>query len=607
MDITTVNNAVADAAAGLPSGWTQFVSNNIGSAAGQQAIVQAAANFGITNPSTIASLVNQATGMSVTPAQVQAVAAPTPTPTPTPTPAPSGTSLSNISTPQFVASPASGAVGTSYGQAAPSQVSTAQQANPELSSSLLNGTAAVNYDADTGTYNLINTQTGAPIAGNYQVQVGTNGVGINIPSGNGMIQVAVQPNENGTIPPVTPANVLNVGVNAGAGGFAGGVNTLANAAAPGIALLAGANLLGAVGATDVAGTDLLGQSVGAGAIGSGTADTAIGALGSTAAGNAIAGTDLLGQSVGSGAIGAGTADTAISGLGTAGAGTLIGGGTIGAAGTGTTLADVGAGTAAGTAAGTTAGTAGSTAAGTAAGAGAGAAGGAAGGAASGAAAGAAGGLTAAQIAAGATIGGSLLSQNILNNANTQAGATQAAAGNNALNTIGNFYSQYAAAQQPFQNLGTPAAQDITNNLPYFQNQFNNQDLNAQLAPNYQFQLQQGLGQAQNAANVGGGLLSGNTLQGLNTYAQNYAQGAYQNAFTNYQNQRNNIYNNLAGVAGIGQTSLNQLGSVGANLANTYGNITTGLAASQAGVTTANAQNQANTLQTIAKTAPLLLS
>jgi len=48
-------------------------------------------------------LVNQATGMNVTAAQVQSVAAPAPTPAPTPAPAPaasSGTSLANIAAPQ---------------------------------------------------------------------------------------------------------------------------------------------------------------------------------------------------------------------------------------------------------------------------------------------------------------------------------------------------------------------------------------------------------------------------------------------------------------------------------------------------------------------------
>jgi hypothetical protein len=243
------------------------------------------------------------------------------------------------------------------------------------------------------------------------------------------------------------------------------------------------------------------------------------------------------------------------------------------------------------------------------------------------AAAAAGGLTAGQIAAGATIGGTLLANSITNAGNTNAANAQATAASSANNALQSFYDTYKQQQQPYQQTGANAANtlsslgsgpyktyDANGNVTgsatgsgYLTNQFNNTDLNAQLAPNYAFQLQQGQNANRNAANMGGGLLSGNTLQGLNTYSQNYAQGAYQNAFNNYQTQRQNIYSNLAGQAGMGQTALNQFGSVGANLANTYGNITTGLAASQAGVTVANAQNNANTLNTLIKTAPLLLT
>ena len=118
-------------------------------------------------------------------------------------------------------------------------------------------------------------------------------------------------------------------------------------------------------------------------------------------------------------------------------------------------------------------------------------------------------------------------------------------------------------------------------------------------------LAQGQGANRNAANVGGGLLSGNTLQGLNQFTQNYAGNAYQNAFNNYQTQRQNIYGNLASQAGLGQTSLGQIGQVGSNLAQTYGNITTGLAASQAGAQTAQAVNNANLLSNLAKTGTVL--
>ena len=242
MTTTAISNAVSDAAAGLPSGWTQYVTDNIGSAAGQQAIVAAAANYGITNPATIASLVNQATGMNVTAAQVQSVAAPAPAPTPAPTPAPapaasSGTSLANIAAPQFVGTTAPGAVGTTYGQASGNMISAASQANPALAQALTSGNAAVNYNADTGAYNLIDKTTGSPIAGNYQVQVGPNGTGINIPSGNGMIQVTAQTDQSGTIAPVTAANVQNVGLNQGAGGFAGGPDAFMAAAGPAISVV----------------------------------------------------------------------------------------------------------------------------------------------------------------------------------------------------------------------------------------------------------------------------------------------------------------------------------------------------------------------------------
>ena len=740
MDLSTVNNAVSDAASGLPSGWTQYVTNNIGTPAGQQAILSAAAQYGITDPATIASLVNQATGGNVTAAQVQAVAQTAPTPAPTPAPAASsGTPLSNITAaPQFVPSAAAGAVGTTYGQASTAQTQTAAQANPELATALTSGTAAVNYDANTGTYNLINTQTNAPIAGNYQVQVGPNGTGINIPSGNGMIQVTAQTDQSGTIAPVTAADVQNVGVNQGAGGFAGGVSDFIAAAGPAISVvfpeaapyIAAYNSAAAAdkGQYGLAVVDSLGA---AGIYGAQNPDTPIGQMvtsitdsvnntlgitgtptpetpapeapatttpapetpapetpATTTPSNttslsdlnqttpvdyslqnqapiaqtvqptvSTAGTTPVDYSLSSGnPQGVSTTGTGLNvsqnpgvpsdtnplfntstvnpatgltnGLGlqpsgstnlasmngaqglTAPANTGASGtptGVVGAAGVtpiGTgglptnTLTDQTLGQAltnantgvttpsiispATVAAGTAAA---GTAAGTAAAAGA--------------------GLTTAQaLALGIPAAAAVLGTTATNNAISNAAGTQAAAGQNTQNTLLNLYNQQTGFQAPYQGVGNQAATTLSSapTQSYLTNQFNNQDLNAQLAPNYAFQLQQGLGQSQNAANVGGGLLSGNTLQGLNTYAQNYAQGAYQNAFTNYQTQRQNIYSNLSNQAGIGQTANQQLSSLGGSLANTYGNVTTGLAASAAGAQTAQAVNNANLLSNLANTA-----
>lgn len=191
--------------------------------------------------------------------------------------------------------------------------------------------------------------------------------------------------------------------------------------------------------------------------------------------------------------------------------------------------------------------------------------------------------------------------NIYGQQQAQAGANQ----NNLYNLYGNtqgqlgsVYNQQLGFQSPYQTTGQVGANALVSNVPYLTNQFNASDLNAQLAPNYQFSLQQGQMANQRAANAMGGGFGGNALQGLNNYTQNYAQNAYQNAFNNYQTQRQNIYGNLSNAAGLGQTSLGQLGQVGASLGQTYGNVTTGLAASQAGAQTAQAVNNANLLSNL---------
>ena len=132
--------------------------------------------------------------------------------------------------------------------------------------------------------------------------------------------------------------------------------------------------------------------------------------------------------------------------------------------------------------------------------------------------------------------------------------------------LGNIYDQQVGFQLPYQEVGKAGSQGLIDNQGYLTRQFNNADLYSNLAPNYQFQLNQGQMANQRAANMGGGSLGGNALRGLQDYTQNYAQGAYQNAFNNFNTQRQNIYSNLAGMANIGTTSAGQLASLG----NTYG-------------------------------------
>ena len=86
---------------------------------------------------------------------------------------------------------------------------------------------------------------------------------------------------------------------------------------------------------------------------------------------------------------------------------------------------------------------------------------------------------------------------------------------------------------------------------------------------------------QRAANVGGGALSGNTLAGLNAYNQGMASQEFQNAFNRYQTQRGNIYNTLASIAGLGQTSLGQTTQAGTQAAANQGAAITAAGQAQA--------------------------
>lgn len=193
--------------------------------------------------------------------------------------------------------------------------------------------------------------------------------------------------------------------------------------------------------------------------------------------------------------------------------------------------------------------------------------------------------------AAAIVGGSVVSGVIGANAAEDAANTQAAAADRQAQLQKQIFDIQNAQQAPYRGAGYNALNKIGSMLPgtyqqyddqgnligtstgtgYLTKEFTNLDLNQYLAPNYGFQLEQGLGATRNALNATGGLVGGNAQKGLIDYNQNFASNAYQNAFNNFQNQRGNIYNTLAGIAGIGQTSVNQsnvnAGNYGTNVAN----------------------------------------
>jgi len=157
----------------------------------------------------------------------------------------------------------------------------------------------------------------------------------------------------------------------------------------------------------------------------------------------------------------------------------------------------------------------------------------------------------------------------------QAAANAAALNANYGNARGDLYDIYnkqVGFQQPYQDVGRAGSQGLIDNQGYLTRQFGASDLNEQLAPNYAFQLAQGQMANQRLGNMGGGAIGGNVAKGLQDYTQNYASGAYQNAFNNFNTQRQNIYSTLAGMANIGTTSGGQLASLGNTLGGNLGSL-----------------------------------
>jgi hypothetical protein len=121
----------------------------------------------------------------------------------------------------------------------------------------------------------------------------------------------------------------------------------------------------------------------------------------------------------------------------------------------------------------------------------------------------------------------------------------------------------------------------------------------QADPGYAFRLAEGRKALASTARARGGLVSGQTLKGMQDYAQQSASqefgNAYNRALTGYNTdvaRENQLYNRQAALSGIGQTATNLVGQAGQNYATgagsalgTYGtnvgNLMTGAGAAQA--------------------------
>ena len=203
-----------------------------------------------------------------------------------------------------------------------------------------------------------------------------------------------------------------------------------------------------------------------------------------------------------------------------------------------------------------------------------------------------------------------------------AAATQQAAYEQSKKDLAGLYANQQGYQRPYMATGTNALSNLGalgtgtyqmydeqgnptgtgTGSGYLQHQFDASDLAKGLAPNYDFMLQQGQMANQRAANMAGGGFGGNALQGLNRYTQDYAGNAYQQAFNNYQTQRQNIFGDLTKLADVGQGAANQLTGATGNYGTNLTNLNVGNAAAQAAAQVAAAQQGGTNLSNVGNTA-----
>lgn len=141
-------------------------------------------------------------------------------------------------------------------------------------------------------------------------------------------------------------------------------------------------------------------------------------------------------------------------------------------------------------------------------------------------------------------------------ASKQAGAAQSAAAGQA------GAAQYAAdvqkqmfdiineQQKPYREAGYGALTRINQLLPSLTAPVSREEILG--LPGYKFGIEQGTGAARAAMNVGGG--GSNVDRAAQKFAIDYTLGT---AMPQVIAQRQNIYNTLAGIAGIGQTAQGQ--------------------------------------------------
>lgn len=160
-------------------------------------------------------------------------------------------------------------------------------------------------------------------------------------------------------------------------------------------------------------------------------------------------------------------------------------------------------------------------------------------------------------------GAGLLGAGMQSSAAKSAAQTQAAASNYAADVQRQMFETVNEQQKPYREAGYGALTRIGELLPGLTSPVSKEEILG--LPGYQFAIDQGVGASRQNINVGGG--GSNVDRAAQKFALDYTLGT---AMPQVIAQRQNIYNTLAGIAGIGQTAQGQTTTASQNAATNIG-------------------------------------
>lgn len=182
-------------------------------------------------------------------------------------------------------------------------------------------------------------------------------------------------------------------------------------------------------------------------------------------------------------------------------------------------------------------------------------------------------VTAALIGAGGAIVGGLIS----GSAAKSAAGTQAAAADRAAEVQREMFNRQVELSEPWRKAGEQALNKLIPLTDY--QQFGMKQF--QQDPGYGFRMSEGMKALERSAAARGGLLSGATMKGIQRFGQDLGSQEYMNAFNRYQTERAARLQPLQSLAGVGQTTAQQIGQAGQQMASNVGEALTSGAAARA--------------------------